>query len=555
MKKINNDLISLKFFLVLLLFSLNFFFVVACTKNNNNEKATIWQIEEEEEIIFPLDHDKNGVPLNYYPYFNCLFDYLEIDGIETLIIPIKDTNYRIAFYDVKNHKEYHSINLKKNRDISNFTFVNKDTIIVFYKPFLFNGVYEPLYFEMFNYKGESKICDYSIDTTNFTKENIEERMPIPIIPNDKIIVSDGKIYFQTQTDAINTIGFKNNDHINTPLFAYYDFKTKKIIFPKSIVFPNEVIGQYYNTYFKKIHCCLSKNKTPIIRFFYSSTIYSCDKQCESIKRYNLKSKILDTIPALKSEKSSPKSLNAVYGDIIFDNENNLYYSFVYYNNIIYENNYSSLIISDTNFNYLGEILNPPMGANLAFFKKKIILYYYKNDSIHIIYNKIKNTQKPIKPYLDSVKKILKGELHRTDIDNFLLHDNPVVSYLNKSTNKKSSDRVILILYANEVCPNCEKIILETINDNYKSFINQNFYLIYSGTKNEIRNIRTFENISKINLIIDSTNTLKKIALKEDKEISMEPRLIVVKNNKILLDYNYSWKEVKTKLIDEIIKNL
>lgn len=539
---------------IILLIILHVFITISCSEDkmtNNN----LWQIEEVLEIKFPLDSSKNGTPLHSYPFFNSLFDYCELDGIETLIIPVKDTNYRLAFYNVNTHKEYHSINLQKNREIANFDYINKDTIIVFYRVQEIDDKYEPLFFELLNYDGNSEICNYSIDTSNFKIEEINKRMPFSIIPTTKLVINAGKIYFQTETHSIRTIGLENRDHQNTPLFAYYDFKTKKISLSKSIIFPNEVIGQYYNTYFSKISYCLSNNNLPILRFFYSSTVYEWDEERDSIITHTLKSKIIDTIPPLKSKKSLPESLKAVYGDIIFDNENKLYYSFVYLNSIIYENNYTSLIIADSNLNYLGEIFNPAMGSDVCFFDKKIILYFFENDTIHIRYNKIEKTQKPLKPYLDSVKKILSKSQENDDINTFLQDKNPILSYINKNIKNQVSNFVLLIIHANSACTSCSEQIMEMLNNNYEVLKDCPFYLIYSGGKHDIKDIYSYKNIFNIKLLIDSTNVLKRITMEEEKFITMEPRLIIIEDNNIVSDKTYTWKKIESDLIPNLVESL
>jgi len=118
--------------LVFILIAFSLFFVLSCSKKSankvQNEDLKVYQIEDVKLVSFPLDSTKNGKPLDAEMFFNRVFDYCYIDNIETLIIPINRD--RLAFYDINSQKEYHSIEILKDRDILNFSFVNKDSIFV-----------------------------------------------------------------------------------------------------------------------------------------------------------------------------------------------------------------------------------------------------------------------------------------------------------------------------------------------------------------------------------------------------------------------------------------
>jgi hypothetical protein len=69
-------------------------------------------------------------------------------------------------------------------------------------------------------------------------------------------------------------------------------------------------------------------------------------------------------------------------------------------------------LADKDFNYLGEMLNPNLGGNFEFYEDNIISYYYSNDSIHVSYQTLKKTDKPLQPYLDSIKGVLDNQIEK-----------------------------------------------------------------------------------------------------------------------------------------------
>lgn len=153
--------------LVFILIAFSLFFVLSCSNKSankvQNEDLKVYQIEDVKLVSFPLDSTKNGKPLDAEMFFNRVFDYCYIDNIETLIIPINRD--RLAFYDINSQKEYHSIEILNDRDILNFSFVNKDSIFVFYEINEFNNdKNEPVCIHLVNYNGEGKVCEYNIDT-------------------------------------------------------------------------------------------------------------------------------------------------------------------------------------------------------------------------------------------------------------------------------------------------------------------------------------------------------------------------------------------------------
>lgn len=545
-----------KIIFILILF--NIYFFQSCvnqpqieTKNND---LKVYSIKNVKKISFPLDNSKVGKPLDFESYYKRVFAYCFIDDIETLIIPINRD--RLAFYDLKSYKEYHSVPISKSRDIKNFSFVNKDTIFVFYDEKQINyGTYEPIYMQQVDFSGNTKLCDYNIDTLNFTK-NTDLRLPFMIESNIQPTIIDGNVFFMTQTSSIDNIG--SNDYLNHffPLFAYYNSKTKKIKASNTIQFPHIKEGIFYKTTYRKLNYCTSSNNLPLLRFFYSSTLFEWDYKTDMITSHTLQSKIVDSIQPL-NENSLPESLEAVYGSIHYDKYNKIYYSFLHLNQALYGNYYTLLILADENFNYLGEILNPKLGSNIQFYEDNIITYYYSNDSIHVKFKKLEKTDIPLQPYLDSVKNILniKNQNIKNNLPNMDKNKNVLQSYIESKFPQIENNYVLLTLYANNGCPSCIASLKELLNQNHTVLAELPFYFIYTGTPSEMSDISDYENFEKLKMIKDSLGIVKNISINENKFNTLDPRLTIVKNNIVTLDTVYNWLTIQTGLIPTMKKNL
>ena len=562
----------------LIILSVLTIFTISCSQKEDIKDLKAYDIVTVKEIIFLPDSTKSGEPYDFYKDgFKTIFDYCIIDGIETLIIPVKEKNdgnfnaflynfwtppkknpedYRLAFYDISTQKEYHSIPLLGDRDIINFNYINKDSIFVFYKIGYLTDEndYEPIYFQLLNYKGESQICDYDIDISNF-KDSINICTPFDIDQYQNIAIDKGNVFFSTRAGKnVTEIYFAEKQ---APLFAYYDSQTKKIKLSKTITFPDISKDIYYNTHHQIIFNCLSENKLPVLRFFYSSTLYEWDYKNDKITKHNLKSRVFDSIYPLRDENSLPESLEAVYAHIVYDKNNKVYYSTLHLNEVVFGNHYNLLILADENFNYLGEMLNRGIGNNVRFYGDNIISYWYKDDSIRIQYKKLVKTERPLEPYLDSVRNVL-GLEKKTKEDNikpFMKGKNPLQEFVKSKYPEIEKDYVVLTLYASGSCPSCVDGLKEMLNRRYEVFENLPFYFIYTGLKQEIKDIDNYENISKLKIIKDSLGILKDITIKEGNFNTLDPRLTVVKDNNVVSDSIYGWRHIQSNLIPAMKEHL
>lgn len=529
---------------------------ISCSQK---EELKLYEFKNVKTIGFPLDSTKTGKPTSG------IFDYDTIDGRETIIVMINKN--RLAFYDIATQQEYHSIPLLKTREILMFDYINKDSILVFYE----NQYMENSYTEegknvldienlqLLNYWGESKICTYNFDKNDFS-DSLKQTdiIPFPFIYYIRLFSVKEKYFFPTCCFHGNILGTSEEKSHKYPVFCYYDLLSKKVKISKSIKFPYYGDSIFYNTNFPKIHYCLSSNKLPLIRFFYSSDVFEWDYNKDIVKRHSIKSRIFDTIYSLATAQTAPEALAAMYSDIYYDPYNERYYSFLLIPDFCLENVYRITIIYDKDFNYLGETTEASIGYLPIFTEKYIIEYYYSNDSILLHYSVFNKTDKALQPYIDSVKnEINKSSLKQKNVyKRFKGSKNPLISFLQSTKVKKKNEKdyVLLTIYESGACPYCKDLVKQIISQNNDVFAGLPFYLILSGSKDRVL-AGSYETFEKLKFIQDTAGIAEQLAYKEGKYSMLNPRLTVVKDNKIVFDTIYDAFHIESDLIPNLIESL
>lgn len=495
------------------------------------------------------------------------FDYDTIDGRETLIVMI-DGN-RLAFYDVAKQQEYHSVPLLKTRRILMFDYINKDSILVFYENQCLENSYseegetilDTENLQLLNYWGESKICTYNFDKNDFS-DSLQQTdiIPFQLRYNTRIPSVKEKYFFTTNYSERNILGASEEESHIYPVFCYYDLLSKKVKISKSVKFPYFGDSIFYDTRLPKIRYCLSSNNLPLIRFFYSSDVFEWDYNKDIVKRHSIKSRIFDTIYSLATAQTAPEALAAMYSDIYYDPYNERYYSALMITDYFIGTIRVMAAAYDKDFNYLGEILESNYGlANMPIFTEKYIIdYFYSNDSIFLYYSTLNKTDKALQPYIDSVKNEINKSYSKGEYayKRFKGSKNPLISFLQSTKVKKKNEKdyVLLTIYESGACPYCKDLVKQIISQNNDVFAGLPFYLILSGSKDRVL-AGSYETFEKLKFIQDTAGIAEQLAYKEGKYSMLNPRLTVVKDNKIVFDTIYDAFHIESDLIPELIKSL
>lgn len=99
------------------------------------------------------------------------------------------------------------------------------------------------------------------------------------------------------------------------------------------------------------------------------------------------------------------------------------------------------------------------------------------------------------------------------------------------------------------------MLKQTLSDNYTIFKDFPLYVVYSGSSDELLDIKYYENLEKLNLFKDTLKLFKILAINEKKFNSLDPRLTVVENNQIILDSNYGFNHIQSGLIPTMLSYL
>lgn len=352
---------------------------------------------------------------------------------------------------------------------------------------------------------------------------------------------------------IGTEEFINN---NYPVFMVYDSKSKNLKASKTLKYPYLRNNLFYNTEFPQFHSCLSSEKNPVLRFFYSSELFEWDYENDIVINHSLKSRLIDSIFPLKDEKSNPQNLQALYSTIDYDPYNERYYSDLFIFPYPNARPFIVLIVADKNFNYLGEVVNPRIGGQPIFTKDNIVTYFCERDSIRILYKRIVKTDKKYDNYIDSVKKLIEKEKLKiySSYEIYLNYQYPVFKYLKTTQNVQEKDFVILSIYENGGCLPCEEEIKKLISQNNAVFAKAPFYLILTGSKEDVIN-GSYESFFNLKFIQDTAGIVQQLAYKEDKYSLLNPRLTVVKNKTVVLDTIYDSFHIESDLIPKMLESL
>lgn len=548
----------MKKFLIFLSTILFVLFFYSCKKDKELKQYEFCSVKK---IQFPLDSTKYGLP------DPVLFDYDTIDGIETLILVIN--NDRLAFYDISKQIEYHSVPLLKYRQLYNFDYINKDSILLFYendysKETQVKESEQKFFFDNENiqlsdYFGNTKICAYKFNEELFPDiKSKSEIIPFWVAATERLTSVGSDFFFPTSSYEYNTLGKDKESSKKYPVFCHYDLKTSEIKVSKSVEYPYTGNLICYDTRFPKIHSCVSANGFPLIRFFYWPEVYEWDYKNDIVKKYKLKSQIFDTIYPLPTVNSAPESLCAMFYDISYDPYNEKYYSDLLINDYFTNEIVRTTIIADKNFKYLSETIGLGLGSMPIFTEKYIIDYFYRNDSIILSYKILKKTDKPLKPYIDSVKtKINKNRIKREKVYNDFKkqYNNKLISILDYyKVRNNESDYVLLTVYEGNGCPPCKQSLKKLISQNNDIFADLPFFLILSGSQMEVENGRyeTFENLK---FVQDTLAIAEHLGYIEGKYNMLNPRLTIVKDNKVVLDTIYDAFHLESDLIPKLLDNL
>ncbi|GAB4278889.1 MAG: hypothetical protein Kow0068_02670 [Marinilabiliales bacterium] len=522
-----------------------------------DQQVNSYQFKKVNSISLPLDDPYYNIPSGA--------QYAIIDGVETIILYLN--NRKLTFYDLKSQKKYHEIKLGI-QELYSFYYLNKDSIFLFYvNQYNENDYIDSNQFILLNFYGEIKKRYSFKNDIIWSREN--QPLPIntavyPSLFGNKfeILKKDKAFFFLRKMNPYN-IGTEEFLSYKSPVVSYYDLSKEKLETSKSLWYPYIRKGVYYPSDFPIMNYCVSHNKLPIIRFFYSSKLFEWDYEHDKIKEYTLKSNLLDTImPTIKPTLRSDNNIEAMYLNISYDPYRKLYFSILMFSPDIYGIGTWSMIIADENLNYIGEIFRPEMSAFRPIFTKEHIVEVKPGEPgfVDVNFYKLIESDVPESLYIASIKdSLMKIKKKMNDrICSFTTRKKSekqyIYSYLiNKNIVNKNQNFSAVCVYIDAGCPGCNESVLRFVGDNLNILEKLPFYLIISGRNSlEIKKqIKYYNLVPMRKMYIDTLGDL--ILL--DKSENKNPHLLVYKNDSLLIDSIYLANDIYTGLIPTLTESL
>jgi|GEM_PF-5859766 len=496
------------------------------------------------------------------------FQFATVEGVKSIILNLFDN--RLIFYNIESRLKYHEI-LLSEKEVEDFYFINKDSIIVKYTPsyqsYDTGGVFDQSQLVRIDFDG--KVLDqYAFEHPSLrTSSNpIAEREIIsPFLRWNSLDVSNEKnVFFLLEDRNGFEIGTKDFIDNPFPIISKYNLNTEQLSYSTGLWYPNVKEGSYYPSSFNGVNYCISANGFPMTRFFYSPWLHEWDFKKNTINKYFLKSSLIDSIPPMAKQSTylEGSGIDAYYLQLTYDPFKELYYSILAFNSDIYGNGNWSFIIADKEMNYLGEIFKPRMAS----FKPE--LYEGKFITAEIVDQKfcdvkfyeLKSTGLSQADHLKSAMdtlSLLKSKFNSISgmyIDEKNSSKPQLLNYLERISNTKIDDAVLITIYSNIGCPSCRETVLEFLDRNWNVLNEQPIYIIVSGiNKMEVDAELASYNIDRYkNLFIDTNGVVRALDIKVG---STNPRLTVVTNNIASVDCTYGGIDIDSIMIPTIAKKL
>lgn len=509
---------TLKFFLFV------FMVLVSCNTSKDN-KIIDFDLEKRISLPLPQEVINSDRYLYTYPY-----TVKFIENEQKLLVKFYWFN-SLYIYDINTKAIVNKIPFSETFDFDNVLYINPDSILLF-----LSGVYKYYYdtsIVVINSKGEVK-KSYGIEHPEVLSSSTismysEEEMYNCLFPMfyGKDICYKNNVYFVLN---ISQERFLENNFV--PVLGFYDFKQNKANILNNVTYPiNKPISvfNYPENIFKMQYDIIPSKDELWLSFSFSPTAYKLDLKTNKGNFVVLNSKLPDTSWVYEEGKMGHIYQ---YARIAYINSLQKYIRRTAF--VINEERFYSWATYDKQFNYIGEVIKktPIDVYNDKFFYPDII-----HDSLVINFYKPKEIPFDAQKFEQELKKMPKPE-PKNESCNFIQNNSngshAILDYF-KMKNLKSDSLYSVLILNDKGCPSCNEYFIKFLK--FNSFLlnkkKNPFYCIYIANNKE-----TIENYLK-------KNKLENIIVDESKNYNtyhpykyFNPRLVLVKNNKIVSDTIY-----------------
>ena len=461
-------------------------------KQHNEGKIThhILYFEKKREITIPIQE-----PVNF-PLINQI---AKING-EKVLITYFLSGDKLYFININNKQVFHTISLLPDNPLRGFEYINKDSIFLFYQNQNIpqNHYLDSNLFVLCDFNGVIK-HRYKFYTA--TSDTI-----FPDISFSSIKKTGNKIFFFNSylTAPFGTLTFMKNEDKEYPL-AYLNLENDSFYISKKLFYPFIKEGVYYADAAPSYFYTLSGDSLPIVRFYYTSSVFKWDYNHDSIYQYNLKSFLVDTIyPMSKPSYYLDNATPALYLNIIYDSFREYYYSKVVFPSEKYGKTYWSIIVADKNLNYLGEIFMPKFDITTIDYDGNLVNVDLGEtpNSLKVTFFNIKKEKGDFNTYIKQAKETLKkasenisNRLCNYAVSNQLKDSLSFALYIKKNGIWQNKKIVVVTLFSDDGCYSCREEVLNFISYNRILFDKYGLKLLISGDKKTIDELINEFNLS------------------------------------------------------------
>ncbi len=486
-------------------------------------------------------------------------------------------NNELYFIDVKTKQNVNTLSIENklsfNFALDYFEYINEDSILLYYK----NYESTDSSIILVDYKSNIKKI-YNMNSPYISNRNHNYR-------NDSTLDIDfwfgmvkrfkNKIFFQLYLSYPYDGDYGTSKFVNKkyPIIAYLDIVKDTIIVNENIWYPNLKEGCYYPDQSKKIYFCFSGNGNPIIGFANTSTLLEWEVETgKIIKHQNFKSQLIDTIlPEKEPYNVQYSNSEPYYSGIYYQKETDSYVRYINFPKGKYGNFKNIEIYADKNLNYTGESYNTNYirdcidGLNNSLsvwrFHHNTNSWHYTEypDSIKLVkikyefgkldIAKIKTAmetekQKVLNKENEAFCKIMGNDYKFEGYTHELM-----INYAKNMFNIKDSSTFSLFVINDGGCGSCNDFVLKFISTNKLAMEEISTYLLFSGnTSNYYKSkIKEYNLGDYSKLRLDTTIVYKKM----HPFFELNPRLVLVKNNKIVSDTIYMPQDLNNIMLDYI----
>jgi len=492
---------------------------------------------------------------------NIVNDMQLVNESDTDLLILYLKNKKLLVYDLETRKLIRTINIDW-KELLSFNYINKDSIFLYY-----NAVYNADYMhdsvlqmidnqsnikKYYSFKNTPVWCSenprYSNDSVSYSTLLFVQPLPY----------SQNKIFMAFARYGYSYIGDSSFFYPQLPIAGHFDTQQNKFVAHTKISLPFITEGVFYPRTMEKFLISISKNNNPLYSFKYTPLFYEYNVEKEEIKYHYLKSKLIDTImPTAEPCKKTSLPNLAQYNQFCYNNNSNQYYRVLNLPETIYGKNKSAIIVADSNYNYIAEgiIPNGHSSSNFLFRNEYTILWnvektfankgklYFSVYKLNIINGAIEE---------QTIKMVENENLEKCNsTKNKNKKNSDVTKYLQKIANIKDSNYAVTIVPVNQSCPSCVAQAINSFSINKEACEESNIYLILS-TNNPMQ---TEAKLKEKNIFISDNIFIdgKEKYLDYHKFDLFNPRLIIVKDNKITLDTIYMpdgmEKDYQLKILD------